>query len=433
MPTTPIQKKVPSVEPGPNTAPDAAVKAPSPEPAVQTPTDRMGSNNPQKAQRSIDGGHTNPAGLSGLHAPRNTPVISSSKTAATQASGPNQSDVRDSSYATELSTYRQQAAEIAGQGATFQHRGRSAALVGAALSTPAHIVNASTDWIPFAAESAKDWAMEHIRQGDGWRPLAAFSLPFIFLFQGLGKVTKLGSTLIDLPFKGLRALIQRLAPSRNVAVDDLSEATHRRVDVNAWPTLATNAATYEAIAAHQAAQSTPSPYELIIVPGYATRHQTIALNPKAASRLDQAVRDYHAGLAPFILVSGGNVHPADTPFNEAFEMRRYLIEEHNIPANRILVEPMAKHSTTNLRNAGRIMRRVGMQRALITSSPQAFGQSFYFQTEFPFYAYTTRATAELGYTLGTLQRIDNHHTGYLPSADVDLVTLEQGQHPSSDP
>ena len=124
---------------------------------------------------------------------------------------------------------------------------------------------------------------------------------------------------------------------------------------------------------------------------------------------------------------------SNPPFNEAFEMRRYLIEEHNIPANRILVEPMAEHSTTNLRNAGRMMQRAGMQRALITSSPQAFGQSFYFQTEFPFYAYATRATAELGYALGKLQRIDNHHTEYLPSPDVDLVTLDDGQNLSSDP
>lgn len=433
MATTPIEKKAASLEPGPNTAPAAAAKAASPAPAVQTPTDRMGSSKPQKAQRSIDGGHTNPAGLSGLHAPRNTPGISSSKSAVAQVAHTNQSEVRGTSYQAELSAYRQQTAEVAGQGATFEHRGRSAALVGAALSTPAHIVKASTDWIPFAAESAKDWAMEHIRQGDGWRPLAALSLPFIFLFQGLGKVTTLASSLIDLPFKGLRALIHRLAPSRNIAVDDLSKATHRRVDAHAWPILATNAATYEAIAAHQAAQSMPSPYEVIIVPGYATRHQTTALNPQAASRLDQAVKDYHAGLAPFILVSGGNVHPTDTPFNEAFEMRRYLIEEHNIPANRILVEPMAEHSTTNLRNAGRMMQRAGMQRALITSSPQAFGQSFYFQTEFPFYGYTTRATAELGYRLGTLERIDNHHTEYLPSADVGLVTLDEGQYSISDP
>ena len=40
---------------------------------------------------------------------------------------------------------------------------------------------------------------------------------------------------------------------------------------------------------------------------------------------------------------------------------------------------------------------------------------------------------ELGYDLGSLRRVDNGHTEYRPSPDVDLVTLAAGRIPSSDP
>ncbi|KAB7644983.1 YdcF family protein [Polymorphobacter fuscus] len=64
-------------------------------------------------------------------------------------------------------------------------------------------------------------------------------------------------------------------------------------------------------------------------------------------------------LAPFIIVSGGNVHPNRTPFNEAVEMKRLLIEQHGVPADRILIEPHARHTTTNLRNTARLLLAAG--------------------------------------------------------------------------
>lgn len=61
------------------------------------------------------------------------------------------------------------------------------------------------------------------------------------------------------------------------------------------------------------------------------------------------------GLAPFIVVTGGNVHPNRTPFNEALEMKRLLVTQHAIPADRILIEPHARHTTTNMRNCARLL------------------------------------------------------------------------------
>jgi hypothetical protein len=76
-------------------------------------------------------------------------------------------------------------------------------------------------------------------------------------------------------------------------------------------------------------------------------------------RLGIAADMFARGLAPFIMVSGGNVHPNRTPFNEAVEMKRLLVEQYGIPADRILIEPHARHTTTNLRNCARLLLAAG--------------------------------------------------------------------------
>ena len=89
-------------------------------------------------------------------------------------------------------------------------------------------------------------------------------------------------------------------------------------------------------------------------------------------RMAMAADLYKRKLAPFIIVSGGNVHPDRTPFNEAVEMKRILIEQHDIPATRILIEPHARHATTNLRNCGRMLFAAGFptdRPSLIVSDP----------------------------------------------------------------
>lgn len=63
--------------------------------------------------------------------------------------------------------------------------------------------------------------------------------------------------------------------------------------------------------------------------------------------------------APFIIVSGGNVHPARTPFNEAVEMKAVLIREFGLSEAEVLIDPHARHTTTNVRNAVRILFRSG--------------------------------------------------------------------------
>lgn len=89
-------------------------------------------------------------------------------------------------------------------------------------------------------------------------------------------------------------------------------------------------------------------------------------------RMARAADLFAAGLAPFIIVSGGNVHPNRTPFNEAVEMKRILIEQFDIPADRILIEPHARHTTTNLRNCARLLFAAGLptdRPSLIVTDP----------------------------------------------------------------
>lgn len=89
-------------------------------------------------------------------------------------------------------------------------------------------------------------------------------------------------------------------------------------------------------------------------------------------RMARAADLFARRLAPFIIVSGGNVHPNRTPFNEAIEMKRLLIGQYGIPADRILIEPHARHTTTNLRNSARLLFAAGFptdQPSLIVTDP----------------------------------------------------------------
>lgn len=101
-------------------------------------------------------------------------------------------------------------------------------------------------------------------------------------------------------------------------------------------------------------------YSMLLVPGFGPEKENVRLHEKGIARCQMAAERFKRGWAPFIMVSGGHVYPFRTPFSEAVEMRRYLIEELNIPENAIIIEPHARHTTTNIRNASRLLYRFGM-------------------------------------------------------------------------
>ncbi len=101
-------------------------------------------------------------------------------------------------------------------------------------------------------------------------------------------------------------------------------------------------------------------YSVIVVPGAGPSDPNTALSEAGRRRTTLAAEAYHAGKAPFILVSGGYVHPSQTRFAEAIEMKKALLKDFNVPEAAIIVDPHARHTTTNMRDAAREIYRYNM-------------------------------------------------------------------------
>lgn len=133
-------------------------------------------------------------------------------------------------------------------------------------------------------------------------------------------------------------------------------------------------------------------YSLILVPGEGPEDTETELSAGGKLRCRLAVAEYHKGVAPFIMVSGGRVHPFKTKYNEAYEMKKYLMSTLNIPESVIIMEPHARHTTTNMRNAARLMFRYGMPMDRLALTVTAKSQSMYISG-----ALLGRSVQELGY------------------------------------
>ena len=135
------------------------------------------------------------------------------------------------------------------------------------------------------------------------------------------------------------------------------------------------------------------PYSAILVLGQGPSIAGQKVGNFGKLRLMHAARLYAEGKAPFLIVSGGNVHPARTPLNEAESMKSELMSRYGIPERAIIMEPHARHTTTNFRNAVRLMFRYGFpmdQAALVTSSS---AHSQYCESD----KFVQRLHTELGY------------------------------------
>jgi len=156
------------------------------------------------------------------------------------------------------------------------------------------------------------------------------------------------------------------------------------------------------------------PYSLILVPGEGPEVPGVALSPGGMERLRLAVEAYRTGLAPYIMVSGGFVHPSQTPFCEAIEMKRYLLEIYGIPASAILLEPYARHTTTNLRNAARQVFDYGLPSTIPMLVVSDTAQTDYIQSA----DFAKRNQEELGYLPGAVgKRLSANQLEVLPSRE----------------
>lgn len=95
-------------------------------------------------------------------------------------------------------------------------------------------------------------------------------------------------------------------------------------------------------------------YSAIMVPGAGPGKAGASIDSMGAYRCGLAAEQYRKDMAPFIIVSGGHVHPYKTPFCEAVEMKKYMVSKLGIPDSAVIIEPHARHTTTNIRNAVRL-------------------------------------------------------------------------------
>lgn len=134
-------------------------------------------------------------------------------------------------------------------------------------------------------------------------------------------------------------------------------------------------------------------YASIVVLGGGPENYRDKLSIAGKINLQLAIKEYRENKAPLIMVSGGHVHPYMTPYCEAVEMKRELMEEYSVPEEHIIIEPYARHTTTNMRNATRLMIEYSIpldKKSLVVTNPahSAYVEGDYFKE---------RCEKELGY------------------------------------
>lgn len=151
-------------------------------------------------------------------------------------------------------------------------------------------------------------------------------------------------------------------------------------------------------------------YAVIVLPG-AGPERVIPIGHEGKIHADMAARRYLAGDAPFIIPSGGYCYPFGTPYNEAVEMKKYLMEKHGIPASAIIIEPQARHTTTNIRNAVRLMTRYGVPFDKPSLFVTSMSQTKYAAAD----SFDARNIRELGYVpYRGKKQLSNHVIAFYP-------------------
>lgn len=153
-------------------------------------------------------------------------------------------------------------------------------------------------------------------------------------------------------------------------------------------------------------------YSAIIIPGVGPENPALSISARSKLHLQLAARRFAQGDVAFIITSGAAVHPKGSTYVEAVEMRRTLVERFGIPAERIVIEPYARHTTTNLRNATRRLHAMGAPLDKPTLIVANASQSRYISSP----EFAARNPAELGYDPGTVgQRHSPYEVEFTPS------------------
>ncbi len=167
-------------------------------------------------------------------------------------------------------------------------------------------------------------------------------------------------------------------------------------------------------------------YTLILIPGSGPDDPRIALSAGAMLRCRIGAKRYLEGKAPFIVVSGGRVHPYKTIYSEAFEMKKFLMNELHIPERAIIMDPHARHTTTNLRNTVRLLFRYGMpvDKPCLVSTMK--GQSYYITND----AFQDRCRTEINHVPFKLgERLSETDFEFYPILDALHIDSDEPLDP----
>ncbi len=105
-----------------------------------------------------------------------------------------------------------------------------------------------------------------------------------------------------------------------------------------------------------------APADVIVVPGNTILPDGTP-SPRLQARLDAALTQFQAGLAPRILVSGAT---GKEGFDEAASMAGYLLK-HGVPASAIIEDNQGWTTDATARNAALLMRQHGWQTAMVAT------------------------------------------------------------------
>ncbi len=111
-------------------------------------------------------------------------------------------------------------------------------------------------------------------------------------------------------------------------------------------------------------------FDTLIVLGYPANLDGTA-SPEMRERILEGVREYRAGVAPAIIMTGTSAH---NKFNEAGVMA-LLAEREGVPASAILIEPEARNTIQNVYYSSRIMQAHHWHSAEVVSSPAHIGRA----------------------------------------------------------
>jgi len=150
-------------------------------------------------------------------------------------------------------------------------------------------------------------------------------------------------------------------------------------------------------------------YSAILIPGNGPELTTTPISPDNKIHCDLAALRFQQKLAPFIIVSGGYCYPFRGPYCEALEMKRYLMKKFAIPPGSIIIDPHARHTTTNIRNANRLIIRYGLPGSKPVDLVTSKSQTDYVNA----LAFDLRNQRELGYVpYVNKKRLSDHDTTY---------------------